>query len=156
MCRSAVFGVGSSKGAPSRLSGKLRRWRNVRSKSDRLDAQKLAELSQVGQLPLVHVPERSTRQWRSLIAYRRGVVGRRTQIQNAIRAMLDREGLAMPAGAKGWTGESLKQLGDLARDLSEVGPEELWRGQLRIELEALAAVSINGIRMTISGSALKR
>lgn len=61
------------------------RWRNVRSKSDRLDAQKLAELSQVGQLPLVHLPERSTRQWRSLIAYRRGGVGRRTQIQNAIR-----------------------------------------------------------------------
>jgi transposase len=117
------------------------RWRNVRSKSDRLDAQKLAELSQVGQLPLVHVPERSTRQWRSLIVYRRGVVGRRTQIQNAIRATFDREGLSMPAGAKGWAGESLGRLAGLSRDLSEVGPKELWRGQLRMELEALAAVN---------------
>lgn len=37
------------------------RWCNVQAKSDRLDAEKLAEFSQVGQLPLVHVPERPTR-----------------------------------------------------------------------------------------------
>ena len=43
------------------------RWRNVRAKSDRLDALKLAQLSAMNQLSLVHVPERDVRQWRSLI-----------------------------------------------------------------------------------------
>ena len=47
----------------------------------------------------------------------------------------------MPAGAKGWAKESLDRLGDLGCDLLEVDPEELWRGQLRMELEALAAVN---------------
>lgn len=58
------------------------RCRNVRAKSDRLDAVKLAELSLVDQLSLVHVPDRAPRQWRALIAYRKQVVGRRTAIQN--------------------------------------------------------------------------
>lgn len=43
------------------------RWRNVKKKTDRVDALKLARLSAVGQLPLVHVPCAKTRQWRSLI-----------------------------------------------------------------------------------------
>jgi transposase len=117
------------------------RWRNVRAKSDRLDAVKLAELSLVDQLSLVHVPDRATRQWRSLIAYRKQVVGRRTQVQNSIRAILDREGLTMPAGSKGWSSESLQRLAELAKPLTEVNSEELWRGQLTLELETLAAVT---------------
>lgn len=117
------------------------RWRNVRAKSDRLDAVKLAELSLVDQLSLVHVPERATRQWRSLIAYRKQVVGRRTQIQNSIRAILDREGLTMPTGQKGWNAQSLEHLGELSAPLTTVGPEDLWRGQLALELQALAAVN---------------
>lgn len=76
----------------------------MRAKSDRLDALKLAQLSAMNQLSLVHVPERNIRQWRSLIAYRKRMVGRRTQIRNTIRAILDREGLAMPAGQKGGGG----------------------------------------------------
>lgn len=118
------------------------RWRNVRSKSDRLDAVKLAELSLVDQLSLVHVPDRGTRQWRSLIAYRKQMVGRRTQIQNSIRAILDREGLTMAWGQKGWTCESLERLESLSRRLDEVGLEELWRGQLALELKALGAVTM--------------
>jgi len=117
------------------------RWRNVRAKSDRLDAIKLAELSLVDQLSLVHVPDRDTRQWRSLIAYRKQVVGRRTQIQNSIRAMLDREGLTMPPGSKGWSSESVERLGGLACPLAQATFEELWRGQLALELDSLAAVN---------------
>lgn len=117
------------------------RWRNVRAKSDRLDALKLAELSVVNQLSLVHVPQRHVRQWRSLIAYRKQVVGRRTQIQNTIRAILDREGRTMQSGKKGWNGESIDGLSDLAQPLAEVSPDELWRGQLWLELQALSDVN---------------
>jgi len=117
------------------------RWRNVRAKSDRLDAVKLAELSSVGQLSLVHVPERETRQWRSLISYRKQVVARRTQIQNTIRAILDREGRGMPAGSTGWSQQSVDRLRQMARPLANVTCDELWRGQLDAELHALGAVN---------------
>src|ERR1051326_2009422 len=42
------------------------RWRNVKKKTDRADALKLAQLSAVGQLPLVHMPAAKTRQWQNL------------------------------------------------------------------------------------------
>src|SRR5262245_36861265 len=39
-------------------------WRKVKTKNDRADALKLAQLSAVNQLRLVHVPESEMRQWR--------------------------------------------------------------------------------------------
>ena len=44
----------------------------------------------------------------------------------------------MPPGAGGWTHEGLASLAALARPLADVGPEDLWRGELALELEALA------------------
>lgn len=117
------------------------RWRNVKAKSDRLDALKLAELSVVNQLSLVHVPERAVRQWRSLISYRKQMVMRRTQIQNTIRAILVREGRSMPDKRKGWSSQSLADLEQLARPLEEVEPQQLWRGQLWLELRGLEATN---------------
>lgn len=54
------------------------RWKNVKRKTDRDDALKLARLSAVGQLPTVKLPDTHTRQWRALIAYRGKLVSRRT------------------------------------------------------------------------------
>ena len=47
----------------------------------------------------------------------------------------------MPAGQKGWSSASIEQLRAEARPLEEVGLEDLWRGQLGLELQAMAAVS---------------
>jgi transposase len=79
------------------------RWKNVKRKSDRDDALKLARLSAMRQLPTVHVPERQVRQKRALIQYRHRLIRRRTQIKNTIRAILNKEGLTMPKGKNGWT-----------------------------------------------------
>ena len=49
-------------------------WRKVKTKNDRKDALKLAQLSAVNQLRLVHVPPSEMRQWRALIAYRQHLV----------------------------------------------------------------------------------
>ena len=81
------------------------------------------------------------RQWRSLIAYRKQMVMRRTQIQNTIRAILVREGRCMPDKHKGWSSSSLADLKQLARPLEEVGPQQLWRGQLCLELQALGSTN---------------
>ena len=116
------------------------RWRNVKCKTDRLDALKLARLCAMGQVPLVHMPSPAVRQKRSLIEYRAKLVGRQTAIKNSVRAILVQQGLSLPGGKSGWTDKSLKALRAMAKPMETVGPEELWRGQLSVELEALAGV----------------
>ena len=117
------------------------RWRNVKRKTDRADAEKLAKLSAMGQIPTVHVPSPRVRQWRSLIAYRQKLVSRRTAIKNSIRAILVQQGLGMPPRQRGWSRASLEQLSAMSRPLDEVDSEQLWRGQLHEELLALEQVA---------------
>lgn len=113
------------------------RWHNVKRKTDRDDALKLAQLSTMNQLPLVHMPSPHVRQWRELIAYRHTLVARRTAIKNSIRSILDRQGLSMPGGKSGWTKQSVAAVATQATPMAEVEMDELWRGQLHSELEAL-------------------
>ena len=116
------------------------RWKNVKKKNDRDDALKLAQLSAMNQLPLVHVPKRSIRQKRSLIRYRQNLVKRRTQIKNNIRAILDKEGCSMAQGKSGWSKGTLEELRKMALPIDECDVDNLWRGQLSVELELLESV----------------
>lgn len=116
------------------------RWKNIKRKTDKDDALKLAQLPVMDQLPTVQLPGAGVRQWRSLIAYHATLVGRRTAIKNSIRAILDRQGIHHPSGKRGWTKQSLATLGLLAYPMEKVEPDELWRGQLDIELRALEQV----------------
>ena len=113
------------------------RWKNVKSKTDPKDALKLAKLSSMNQLSLVHVPERPVRQWRRLILYRHKLVERRTGIKNAIHAILVSEGRAMKRGREVWREESLEHLRSLARPIETCSLETLWQGHLWMELENL-------------------
>lgn len=113
------------------------RWKNVKRKTDQDDALKLAQLSSMNQLPTVQLPGAGVRQWRSLIGYRWTLVRRRTAIKNHIRAVLDRQGLTHPSGKSGWTQKSIAGLKLMSRPLEQAGPDELWRGQLHVELQAL-------------------
>jgi transposase len=117
------------------------RWRNVKRKSDRRDGLKLAHKSALGDLKLVHVPERELRQWRALINYRQQLVRRRTRIKNHIRALLVRENLMWVRGKRGWTQEGQQKLEQWALPMSEVQGGELWRGELGVELKALKATA---------------
>jgi len=116
------------------------RWKNIKRKTDRDDALKLAKLSAAGQLPTVQLPPRRVRQWRALIAYRSSLVGRRTAIKNGIRALLDRQGERMRSGRSGWTAESLERLRSMSRPIESLSIDELWRGQLALELKAFEQV----------------
>jgi len=111
------------------------RWRNVKRKTDRLDALKLARLSAMNQLPLVHLPEAKMREWRGLIEYRQTLVARRTAVKNRIRAILGAHALRMPPGKTGWTQKTLASLRAEARPWAEVGMDTLWRGELELELQ---------------------
>jgi transposase len=74
------------------LSGRQHRQRglevkHLKRKTDKDDALRLAQLYLLGQLPTVTLPPTTVRQWRSLIALRQTLVGRRVAVQNRIRAL---------------------------------------------------------------------
>jgi transposase len=112
------------------------RWKNVKRKTDRDDALKLAKLAALGQLTPVHIPARATREHRWLVKYRKTIVGRMNRVQNILRALFQQHGLALPVGARCWTCASLEAIAAHSKPLADCGPEELWRGQLAQELAA--------------------
>ena len=118
------------------------RWRKIKQKSDRRDALKAAQLSAVNQLRPVHVPEVEVRRWPALIAYRQQLVQRRTRMRNHIRDLLQREGLVLARGRKAWTEVGLSDLQALVKPLTEVPMDELWRGELGVELAQLQELQL--------------
>src|SRR4030095_4296374 len=113
------------------------RWRKVKKKNDRCDALKAAQLSAVNQLREVHIPVIEVRQWRWLIAFRQQLVQRRGRVKNHIRDLLLSEGQGLPRGGKCWTQLGVARLEALAKPLRDCGLDELWRGQLDIEMRQL-------------------
>lgn len=116
-------------------SGEAWRWRNVKDKSDRLDALKAAKLSALNQLSPVHVPRKAVRQWRSLMQYRHKLVERRTAVRNSVHALLAVQG--DQAVIRNWNGPMVEELRKLASPLNKCGDQELWRGQLGLELRMM-------------------
>ena len=88
--------------------GHLRLIFRSKRKSDRIDAQKLAKLLYLDEVPQVHVPDREVRSWRGLIEYRKKNVGKRTGVKCEIRALLRGLGVEMPARL--WTKKNLAWL----------------------------------------------
>jgi transposase len=108
------------------------KFKHLKRKTDKDDALRLAQLYALGQLPTVRLPPSSVRQWRSLIACRQVLVGRRIATQNRIRALFVAQGLPAPRGAKAWAAAGLAGIASWAKPLGECEPEELWRGLLEL------------------------
>ena len=77
------------------------------------------------------------RQWRAWIAYRAKLVQRRTKIKNHIRDLLLREGQLLPRGRTAWTQVGMAALKTMALSLDDVQVDQLWRGELGVELAQL-------------------
>jgi transposase len=110
------------------------KFKHAKRKTDRDDALRLAQLQALGQLPVVCLPPKPTREWRGLIACRQALVGRRVAAQNRIRAVLVGQGLPAPRGAKAWAVAGLEGIAQHARPLDQCRPDELWRGLLGLAL----------------------
>ena len=121
-------------------TGAAWQWKHVKRKTDRDDARKLARLAAVGEVQAVPVPPRAVRQWKSLIGLRKRLVAERVRGQNRIRGLLVSQGLPAPMGARAWTAVGLAGIGQLDRPLADCGPDDLWRGELRLLLERLGAL----------------
>ncbi len=113
---------------------------HLKRKTDHDDAQRLAELEAIGQLPTVALPNPATRQRRMLIAFRQELVGRRVACQNRIRALFAGQGLPTPRGARAWTATGLKGIEAQSKTLAECGADELWRGMLKLVVNEYRAL----------------
>lgn len=84
--------------------GHLRLIFKGRCKNDRIDAEKLAKLLYLDEVPAVHVPDLQVRAWRELIETRRRQVDARVRLKNQIRALLRGYGKTVPRDIGGlWT-----------------------------------------------------
>jgi len=106
-------------------------WKNRNSKTDKRDADLLARLSASGQLQTVHIPARDVREWRSLITFRQHLVRSRTRIKNHIKGLLRNEFIVTH---RLWNPLGFTMLRLLAKPLAACEGEEIWRGQLHLEL----------------------
>jgi transposase len=106
------------------------KFKHSKRKTDRDDALRLAQLQALNQLPVVVIPPKPIREWRSLIAHRQALVGRRVTLQNRLRALLLVQGRSAPRGARAWASAGLEEFAALAKPLAECTGAELWRGRL--------------------------
>jgi transposase len=110
------------------------KFKHLKRKTDKDDALRLAQLYVLDQLPTVTLPPSAVRQWRSLIAVRQALVGRRVAVQNRIRALFVAQGLPAPRGARAWSASGLAGIASHAKTLGDCSPDELWRGLLDLAL----------------------
>jgi transposase len=110
------------------------KFKHLKRKTDKDDALRLTQLYLLGQLPTVTLAPVTVRQWRSLIACRQNLAGRRIAVQNRIRALFVAQGWPAPRGARAWTETGLAGIATQAKPLGECGPDELWRGLLELAL----------------------
>lgn len=96
--------------------GRLRLIFRSRRKNDRLDAERLAKLLFLDEVPTVHVPDADVRVWRETINHRRGLVAKRTRAKNGVRALLRSVGVRAPSRPGLWTKRGLAWLKSLEFD----------------------------------------
>ena len=73
--------------------GQLRLIFRSKRKNDRVDAEKLAKLLFLDEVPPVHVPSAEVRSWRSMIRHRRKLVAEQTRTKIGIRSLLRSQGV---------------------------------------------------------------
>jgi transposase len=116
------------------------RWSNVKRKTDKDDALKLARMAAMQELKAVHMPTESHREFRSLVKYRKTLDGRINKMKCTIRAWFVNHGIKIDAGDKAWhTGR--EHINSFRKPLAECSPSELWRGELDLELTQMDALS---------------
>lgn len=116
--------------------GQLKLIFRSKKKNDRNDAEKLAKLLYVDQLPEVHVPPAEVRAWRELITFRKRIIEKRTRAKNGIRALLRSLGIKAPSRPGLWTKAGMQWLKELAFEQSLLA---MKRDMLVEEIESLTS-----------------
>ena len=116
------------------------KWSNVKRKTDKDDALKLARMASMDQLKPVHMPSEAHREFRSLVKYRKTLDNRICKMKCTIRARFVNRGVTIDTGEKAWhSGRTL--INSFRKPITDCAPNELWRGELDNELTQLDAVT---------------
>jgi transposase len=116
------------------------KWSNVKRKTDKDDALKLARMAAMNELKAVHMPSEELREFRSLVKYRKTLDYRICKMKCAIRAWFVNHCITIDSGDKAWnTGR--KRIDSFRKPLAECNANELWRAELDIELTQLDALT---------------
>lgn len=116
------------------------KWSNVKRKTDKDDALKLARMAAMNELKAVHMPTEAHREFRSLVKYRKTLDHRINKMKNTIRAWFVNHGISIDKGEKAWhTGRA--HINSFRKPLDQCGPNELWKAELDIELTQLDTLS---------------
>ena len=114
--------------------GLLRLIFRSKKKNDRADAEKLAKLLFLDEVPTVHVPAADVRSWREMIIFRGNLIRKRTRAKNCIRALLRSVGSKVPREFGLWTKRGMEWLKQ--EDLKQP-MQNLKRTMLTHEIEFL-------------------
>ena len=112
--------------------GQLRLIFRSKRKNDRVDAEKLAKLLYLDEVPPVYVPSLEVRSWRAIIEHRQKLLQERVRTKNQLRALLRTHGIVAPRGL--WTKKGLAWIN--AQEL----PTSMDRLQRDILLERLGSL----------------
>ncbi len=88
--------------------GHLRLIFRSKKKNDRADAEKLAKLLYLDEVPPVYVPSVDVRSWRAMIEHRQTLLQEKVRVKNALRALLRTHGVVKSKGL--WTRAGLAEL----------------------------------------------
>ncbi len=117
------------------------KWSNVKRKTDKDDALKLGRMAAMGELKAVHMPSESHREFRSIVKYRKTLDQRINKMKCTIRAWFVNHGISIDAGDKAWH-SGRERINSFRKPLAECTPNELWKGELDIELTLMDALSL--------------
>lgn len=116
------------------------KWSNVKRKTDKDDALKLARMASMEELKPVHMPSAQHREFRSLVKYRKTLDNRITKMKCTIRAWFVNQGISIDSGEKAWNTGRV-HINSFRKPLAECSPNELWKAELDIELTQLDTLS---------------
>jgi transposase len=118
--------------------GHLRLIFRSRKKNDRADAEKLAKLLFLNEVPAAYMPGKSIRTWRKLIETRRRTVEKRARVKNSLRALLRGRGIQIPKAFGLWTRKGLNWLISQDFDDSDALQRDLWLDELELLTKQIA------------------
>ena len=135
--------------------GQLRLIFRSKRKNDRADAQKLAKLLFLNEVPTVYVPSEDVRAWRQLIEYRTRVVTKRARAKNSCRSLLRSLGIAPPREFGLWSKQGIQWLQSLPFPHSMYAiRRDLLVDELKMFSEQIARVENELLRFSESNPAV--
>ena len=118
--------------------GQLRLIFRSRKKNDRADAEKLAKLLFLDEVPAAYMPPKSVRNWRKLIETRRRTVEKRSRVKNSLRALLRSHGIQVTKEFGLWTMKGLHWLTRQDFDDTDALQRDLWLDELELLTKQIA------------------